>query len=63
MGQHWFKNDSNFGNIMNPMHNGNLTDDDISCLNMHVVGGNHPNSPKLTDLPTNLKYAIYRNKN
>ena len=61
--QHRFKNDLHFGNIMKRMRNGNLTEDDIACLNTRVVGGNHPNAPKLTDLPTNLKYAVYRNKN
>ena len=62
-GQHRFKNDPHFGNIMKRIRDGQPTDADIACLNTRVVGGDHPNSPTKSDLPTDLTYAVYRNQN
>jgi hypothetical protein len=62
-GQHRFQNDIAFGNIMQRMRNGHVTKADIDCLNTRVVNADHPNAPKTVDLPTNLKYAVFKNVN
>jgi hypothetical protein len=62
-GQHHFKNDPEFGNIMKHIHDGQPTKADIARLNMHVIGAEHPNAPMIADLPSNLTYAVYQNQN
>ena len=62
-GQHRFKDDPEFGNIMQRMHDGCATNADIERLNTRVVGSSHPEAPTQSDLPKNLMYAVYQNRN
>jgi hypothetical protein len=63
LGRHRFKDDPEFGDIMMRLHDGCPTDADIERLNMRVVGANHPNAPRYSDLPGDLTYAVYQNRN
>jgi hypothetical protein len=60
-GQHRFKTDPSFGAIMNRVHKGCPTTADIALLNSRVLNGTHPNSPKESDMPDDVAYAVYRN--
>ena len=61
-GQHHFKEDSKFGNVMKCMHDGCPTAEDIVLLSSWVlVNGKHPNAPKDTDLSDNFAYVVYQN--
>lgn len=62
-GQHRFKQDPQFGRAMGRMQQGIPTLDDIRLINTRVLDGDSKNSPKWTDLPEGLSYAVYRNKN
>ena len=60
-GQHRFKDDMSFGNIMLRMSEGNPTEADIAVLNTRVVGSDHPDAPTEKDLPSDLTYAVHCN--
>jgi hypothetical protein len=62
-GQHRFKDDPEYGNIMKRIRDGEGTENDIARLNTRVIGGEHPDSPTIADLPNNLTYAVFRNQN
>ena len=63
MGRHRFKDDPAFGDIMMRLHGGCPTDADIELLNMRVVGSDHLDAPTHSDLPGDLTYAVYQNRN
>jgi hypothetical protein len=46
---------------MKRMHDGDTTNDDIDVLNSRVIGGDHPDSPTMEDIPDDVAYAVYRN--
>jgi hypothetical protein len=60
-GQHRFKDDPSYGDIMTRLHGGYPTADDIALLNSRVLDGDHPDAPKTCDLPADMSYAVYRN--
>ena len=60
-GQHRFKDDPEFGNILKRIREGRPTAEDIAKLNTRIVNGDYPNAPTMADLPHNLAYAVYRN--
>jgi hypothetical protein len=62
-GQHRFKEDPDFGDIMKRIRNGQGTNADIAVLNTRVIGADHPNAPTMADLPDDITYAVYRNQN
>jgi len=62
-GQHRFKDDPAFGAIMKRIREGCPTENDINILNSRVLNGDHPDSPTTDDLPDDLAYAVYTNKN
>jgi hypothetical protein len=59
MGQHHFKEDPVFGNIMKCIREGCPTLEDIAYLNMRIIDGDHPNAPNMLDLPNNMAYTVY----
>jgi hypothetical protein len=63
LGRHRFKDDPAFGDIMIRLHGGCPTDADIELLNTRVVGSDHPDAPTHSDLPGDLTYAVYQNRN
>ena len=60
-GQHRFKDDPEFGNILKRIREGCPTAEDIATINTRIVNGDYPNAPSMADLPNNLAYAVYRN--
>ena len=60
-GQHRFKLNPEFGDVMQRLHDGCPTTEDIALLNSRVINGDHPDAPTDADLPNNLAYAVYRN--
>ena len=60
-GQHRYKDDPEFGNILKRIREGRPTAEDIAKLNTRIVNGDYPNAPTMADLPHNLAYAVYRN--
>jgi hypothetical protein len=60
-GQHRFKKDPVYGAIMKRIHDGCPTDSDIDLINSRVLNGNHPDDPKMEDIPKDVAYAVYRN--
>jgi hypothetical protein len=62
-GLHRYKDDPEFGKLMKRLRDGEVTREDIARLNTRVVGDQHPDSPTIADLPNNLTYAVYQNKN
>jgi hypothetical protein len=60
-GQHRFKDDPEFGNILKRIRQGCPTAEDIATINTRIINGDYPNAPTMADLPNNLAYAVYRN--
>jgi hypothetical protein len=60
-GQHRFKEDTVFGNVMKRIREGCPTLADIAYLNTRIVDGDHPTALRLNDLPHNMAYAVYQN--
>jgi hypothetical protein len=59
-GQHRFKDDPEFGNILQRIREGCPTAEDIAKINTLIVNGDYPNAPSMADLPNNLAYAVDR---
>jgi hypothetical protein len=60
-GQHRFKNDPEFGNVLKRIREGCPTPEDIAYLNTRTVNSENSNAPSTSDLPNNLAYAVYQN--
>ncbi len=62
-GQHRFKDDPEFGRVMQRLRDGHPTARDIDYINQRVLNGFDPACPTDADLPSDLSYAVYANKN
>jgi len=61
-GQHRFRDDPLYGNIMKRFREGCPTQADFEHINSRVVGGDHPNAPTLADIPPDVSYAVFENR-
>jgi hypothetical protein len=54
-GMHRFKNDPEWGSLLMRLRNGKITESDIDTINQRVV-------KPTTNIPANIKYATYKNR-